>query len=104
AVHGNVDLAALKCLFQFLDENTFTADRRERNIRSPIARRANGHDLRWPSNPPGDFVGLPERELAAARADTEQRAHRSPKILRIVSRSESRSRGSVAESFSRRIG
>ena len=46
------------------------------------------------------FVGLPERQRAAAGADAN---HRRPKIFRMVRRSTSRS-GSSADSLSCRIG
>jgi len=72
-VDRQVDLSAEKGVFDFLDEQPLAADIRQRRLLKPIARSlddddvaqraAGGFDLGF------DRIRLPQRELAATRAE-----------------------------------
>lgn len=105
AVHRDVGIAPLQCLLELLDEQPLATDRGERDVLALIAGRLHRHELRlvtFGSKPPRDFTRLPERQVTAACCDAD--LHLNPKIFRIVRRSDSRSCGSSAASFSWRIG
>lgn len=75
AVDGEVDLVAKQRIFDFLDEDPLTADRRERRLpvlvtgclddRDPAGRPASRRD------PGGNRTSLPLGEPASARAKAE---------------------------------
>jgi hypothetical protein len=107
AVHRDVDRAALQRLFQFLDEEPFAADRRQRDVVAFVAGRLQHDELGLVAalaEEVRDTVRLPQREGRAAGPDPYVAHERSPKILRIVFRSDSRSCGSSDASLSCRIG
>ena len=106
-MNRKIDRAGSERFFELLDENALPADRSETGVRTFVAAGADRNNLRCPAGlaePPRHVVRLPQRKFASARADAKGTAHRNPKIFRIVRRSDSRSCGSSAHSFKRRIG
>ena len=75
AVHRQVDLVAEQRILDLLDEQPLAADLRQRRLGEPVARRLDDDDLRAHAGlltqQRGDGVGLEERQLAAARADSQ---------------------------------
>lgn len=88
-VHGDVDAAGGKCILDLLDEDSLSVERRpvlegcggtKGRILHPVAGGADDLDrdvVATGAKLVGDVVGLPERELGAARTDAKSRgAHR----------------------------
>ncbi len=75
AVNGEIDVAAEKGLFNFLDEQPLAADVRQRRFLQPISRGLDDDDLRSLSICRGQALGdqprLEQRERAPAAAKTE---------------------------------
>ena len=75
AVHGQIDLPAQQRVLDFLHEQPFAADVRQRRFLKPIARRMDDLDparrTAGCGNSAGDGVRLPERELTAARPEAK---------------------------------
>ncbi len=80
AVYRDVDLVAQQRVLQLLDEEALAADLRQRRLLQAIAGGADDHEIdveipRFELG--GDGAGLPQRQLAAARADPEGHVHQS---------------------------
>jgi len=104
-VHGHVDLAAEQRFFQLFHPQTLPPIDASGTswCLSAVVLNGTTRVIAAFREVLRHFIGLPESELAAARADADVQVHRRPKIFRIVFRSVSRSVGSSA-SLSCRIG
>ena len=78
-MHGEVDFVAQQRVLDFLDEEAFAADLGKWRFLKPVAGRlddddAAGHVAGFLQTR-GDGVGLPQRQLAAARSQSQLARH-----------------------------